>query len=271
MDGRSMLRLVRELLNEKSDSSFLNNRFTFDLLYIAAKEFNYRTGLLTATQSITTVANQTAYTLDGDFMALWLRDESNRLFIKFNDGTDDHFISFRPYWKTILHDQDTSIAVPAYFSLKDDDTLDSQISGAANADGTNSGGETTLSVATAKFADSTPGDIVHNTKATHDYHGIVTEVTSTTALKTAMFDEDGDYQDWADTDTFIIQPKGRMSLVLDPPCSADSKTITVYYLALPKPVYTDYGVYRFAYNYAEALCMYAAWLYKYREIGRAHV
>lgn len=49
------------------------------------------------------------------------------------------------------------------------------------------------------------------------------------------------------------------------PTFTGQQTITVNYLQKPTPVYSDYGSYRFAAGYEEALLKYAAWLYKYRD------
>lgn len=261
MDGKDLKRRVRQLLNEPSTSSFLDARTTYDFLYEAAKEWTIVSKCLRKTQSITTVADQQGYTLDGDFLGHYLKDDDRDFFIKYNDGDDDHFLDFKPY-QEIIYDNDTdSISVPSYWGITTDPTLDDQVTGTANADGDDIGGKSTLSVASAKFADVTTGDVIHNTTDASD--GIIVKVTSNTAINTCLFG--GTDNEWDTSDAFIIQPRGRLQLVLGPPPSTVSHTITVYALQNPAPVYSDYDVYPFAYDYAEALAKYAAWLYKYRD------
>lgn len=256
-----MARRVRILLNEPSTSAFLDSQTTYDFLFEAAKAWVVISKCLRKTQSISTVADQAAYTLDGDFIGNYLRDDDRDFFIKYNDGSDDHFLDFKPY-QEIIRDNDTdSITVPNYWGITTDPTLDSQIAVDASAAGVATGGKCTLTVATAAFADVTPGDIAHNTDDTSD--GVVVKYTSTTSIDVCLFG--GTANDITSADSFIIQPRGRLQLVLDPPPSTASHTITVYALQNPAPVYDDYSVYPFAFDYAEALSKYAAWLYKYRD------
>lgn len=50
------------------------------------------------------------------------------------------------------------------------------------------------------------------------------------------------------------------------PTFSGTQTVTVNFLQRPDPVYSDYGSYRFAAGYEEALIKYACWLYKYRDL-----
>jgi hypothetical protein len=109
------------------------------------------------------------------------------------------------------------------------------------------------------MTDITAGDVVHNTTDGSD--GVVISVAADLkSCTTALFG--GTANDWSSADAFIIQPRGRLKLILDPPPSTAAHTITVYALQKPAPVYSNYDVYPFSYDYAEALSKYAAWLYK---------
>ncbi|MEA2066549.1 MAG: hypothetical protein U9O65_05565 [Thermotogota bacterium] len=261
MDGKDLKRRVRQFLNEPSTSSFLDARTTYDFLYEAAKAWVIASKCLRKTQTITTVADQRAYTLDGDFLGHYLRDDDRDFFIKYNDGSNDYFLDFKTY-QEIIHDNNTdSQSIPDYWGITTDPTLDDQITGTASADGDATGGKARLTVASAKFADVTAGDVVHNTTDASD--GIIAKVVSTVALDVCLFG--GTDNEIDASDTFIIQPRGRLQLVFDPPPSTTSHTVTVYALQSPAPVYSDYDIYPFAYDYAEALAKYAAWLYKYRD------
>ena len=263
MDGKDLKRRVRNLLNEPSTSAFLDDRTTYDFLFEGAKAWTIISKCLRKTQNITTVAEQAAYTLDGDFLGHYLKDNDRDFFIKYNDGSDDHFLDFKPY-QEIIRDNDTdSQSIPDYWGITTDPTLDDQITGTASMAGDKTGGKSTLTVASAKFADVTVGDVVHNTTGVSD--GIIVKVVSAVALDTCLFGDATADEEWDLSDAFIIQPRGRLQLVLDPPPSTKDHTITVYALQNPAPVYSDYDIYPFAFDYAEALAKYAAWLYKYRD------
>lgn len=263
MDGKSLTRELRLILNEASDSSYMDNRLSYELLWQAAIEFVDRTNCLAATQSITTVASQTGYTLNADFIKLYLRNRDNNFYIKYNDGSADTFILYKDKQDVIYQNSTEATTVPSYFYIDDDATLNSQISSTASAAGAKTGGQCTLtdSSSSTRFANVSAGDIVHNT--TDGSSGYVISKTSNTALVTALFD--GTDNDWSLADAYVIQPQGRLRLVLSPPPSTASHTATVYYIQRPSPVFADYGVYRFSLQHLRAILHYAAWLYKYRD------
>lgn len=261
MDGKTLLYQVRNLINEASDSGFLNKRSTYDFLYKSAVEFVNRTNCLRTSQSITTVADQTDYTLNADFIKLFLKDTNHNLIIKYNDGSNNSFLTNTTYDKIQYQVSVSSVPIPSQFAVIDDSTLDSRISGTTTSAGAVAGGESTLTDTAADFSDVSPGDIVHNT--TDACSGIVLSKTSSTVLVTALFD--GTNDDWTSGDSYVIQPQGRLKIVIDPPPSTASHTITVEYIKRPEPVYSDYGVYRFPSQYANALICGAAWFYKYRD------
>lgn len=262
MDGKDLTRRVQNLLNEPSTSQFLDARTTYDFLYEGAKQWTIISKCLRKEQSITTVAEQQGYTLDGDFLGHYIRDDDNDFQLKYNDGTNDHFLDFKPYREIINDNNEDSVKIPSEWGITQDTTLDSQVSGAANATGAATGGKSTCAAATTLFTDVTPGDIVHNTTDGSD--GVVISVASDfKSISTCLFG--GTENDWSSSDSVIIQPRGRLKLLFDPLPSTASHTATVYALQKPAPVYSDYDVYPFSYDYAEALSKYAAWLYKMRD------
>ena len=260
MDGKNMVRMLRQLLNEPSSSTFLDDRTSYDYLYEAAKEWVRQTKCLTAEQEITTVAEQSGYTLNGDFLEMFLK-HNGKYYVKLNDGDVDYFISFKKYNDILYANQTDSVVIPSNFTITDDRTLDDIVTGAASAESTATGGKSKLTAATELFGDVTEGDIVHNTTDSSD--GPVVLVSSTKELYTCLFGGTNNY--WEKDDALIIQPRGRMKIVFNPPLSTADYTVTVYYLKKPIPVYSDYDVYPFAIDYAEALVKYAAWLYKYKD------
>lgn len=263
MDGKSLLRELRQILNEASDSSYMDAKLSYELLWQAAIEFTDRANCLAATQSISTVANQEAYTLNADFLKLYLKNRDNNFYTKYNTGTDSSFILFKDKASIIYQNSTASTTVPSYFYIEDEPTLNTQISSTTSLVGAKTGGQCTLTDTSSatRFANVHAGDVVHNT--TDGSVGYVLSKTSNTALVTALFD--GTDNDWTLADSYVIQPQGRLRLVLSPPPSTTSHTMTVYYIQRPTPVFSDYGIYRFSTQHLRAIIHYAAWLYKYRD------
>ncbi|KKM79167.1 hypothetical protein LCGC14_1352690, partial [marine sediment metagenome] len=99
------------------------------------------------------------------------------------------------------------------------------------------------------------------------FSGYVLEVSSETALITAMFeDADGSItKGWGSGDTFVIQPQGRKQLVIDPPPSTTGHTVTVYQIVKPLPVFADFRIFGFPEQYSMAAVYFAASIYKRRD------
>lgn len=260
MDGYTLLRELRILLGEPSNGSFLDDRTSYDCLYEAAKELCQRTRALTATQTITTVAEQTTYNLNPDFLSLYLSDNENDLIIKYNDGSSNTFLRHRSYDGIILGDNTTSQSVPNNYTIIDASGT-SQLTGTATSSSALSNGETTLTNTSANFINVAAGDYVHN--LTDGSHGIVVSKTSNTVLVCALFEGTNNY--WTSGDSYIITFNGRFAILLDPAPSTSGHTITIPYTQMPIPVYSPYKSYRFAPDYKEALIYYAAFKYKYRD------
>lgn len=263
MDGKWILRQLRGLLKEDEDSDFLTDFESYGYLYDAAVTFAAHTRCLKGTQSITTVADQKSYTLNADFTEMYLKNESNRFYLILNDGSYNTFITFKDYEDILYSDNDDSVPIPDNFTIQDVESLGDRITSTATSTGSNTAGECTLTDTTATFEDNVSiGDIVHNTTDGSD--GIVLSVVSDTELTTALLD--GTDNDWTSGDSYVIQPQGRLRIVIDPPPSTSGYTITVHYIKRPDPVYSDYGVYRFPSQYGSALVKYAGWLYKYSDM-----
>lgn len=241
----------------------MDTKTSYDYLYNAACEFIKRTACCTTTQSITTVASTADYNLNSNYMGLHLRNSNGQFFIEYNDGTTKTFPLFKPYEDIIYENNTTETASPSYFTVLDDSSNYSRITGTASAAGAASAGQCTLTdtSSSTKFSNANDGDVVHNT--TDGSVGVVLSKTSDTALVVALFD--GSANDWTQNDAYVIQPQNRYLLKASPIPSTASHTITVYYLERPTPVYSDYGIYRIPQEYKMALSFYAAWLYKYRD------
>lgn len=262
MDGSALLYAVRQTLNEISGSAFLDDRTTYEYLWKGAIEFVERTACLTTTQSITTVADQAAYTLDADYLNLYLKNRDDNYYIKYNDGSATTFPTYKSKHDIIYANSTGSVSVPYNFYIEDDTTVIARITSTTTAAGTaGSGGQTLLTDSTAPFANVSPGDVVNN--ITTSAVGYVLSKTSSSVLVTALFG--GSNSNYASGDSYVIQPQQRMRIVIDPPPSTASHTITVYYVQRPAPVFSSYGVYRFPSQDLQAIIFYAVWLYKYRD------
>ena len=262
MDGESLLYKVRQILSETSGSSWLDDRTTYDYLYEAAKGFVARTDCLTASQTITTVAEQSDYTLNADFLQLYLTNDSNQFYVKYYDSSAYTFITFREHGAIYYGNQTTSKSIPDHFTITDYQTTPSQVTGTCTSAGALSNGEAVLTDSTAAFTTYVSvGDTIHNT--TDSAHGVVIAVTSATAIRTAMFG--GTDNDWDSSDAYIIVPQGRLRLIVDPLSSTSGHYIYVPYVQCPVPVYSAYRQYRIPIRASEALASYAAWKYKYRD------
>ena len=359
MDGKNLLRRLRELLDEESTGTWLDDRTSYDYLWEGAKECSRRLKNLTNTQQIMTVENQANYTLNADFMKLFMMSRQNRFFIKYLAGNQSQFIYFndmediryrdsiRTYdinqstmtrnattfvdigqdfsdWETaagndaayriiVTHadgaqewafigdastttNTDDTITVytdkgltstgwngtsgtpsfykienvsaqliPSAFSVRAKDELYSQITGTATSAGDAAGGKALLTDTSGVFLTTdyaSPGDAIHNTTDGSD--GIVLSIESATTLYAALFG--GTDDEWDDSDAYVVQPQGRVELILDPPPSTSGHIIEINYVKIPAPVYDDYGVYPFRQHLNDAIIRYAAWLYKYRDV-----
>ncbi len=260
MDGWTLTRDVRELLNEASTSTFLDSKTTYDFLYEAACDLNARIKGLTNVQTITTVDGTNAYDLNNDFMGLYIKDSDGNLMLKLNNGTSDYWLKWTDYSSIYTANNSDEVAIPDSFTVKDA-SLASRITGTTTSDGAASNGECTLTDSTAPFTDVTVGDLVHNT--TDGSHGVVVALSSTSAVITALFD--GTNNDWSSSDAYIITPRGRYSIVLDPTPSTSGYSLYVPYIQKPDPVYSYYRSYRFPEVFRFALVKYACWLYKYKD------
>ena len=97
MDGKDLLRRLAHILDEDTDSSWLDERSSYDHLYEAALEWVDRTGCLTSTQTITTSASGQTYDLNPDFLRFSVRDNNEDYIIRISDGTTTQNLSQKRY------------------------------------------------------------------------------------------------------------------------------------------------------------------------------
>jgi hypothetical protein len=264
MDGNTLNFQLRQILNESSGATWLDTRTSYDYLYQAAIATAFKIKSPTTTQDITTVASQTNYALNADFLRMYLTDDQNRYYIKYYDGTSYYWLYWREYGAIVLGNRTTAVKIPDSFTIRDASAL-TVATGTATSAGTATNNECTLTDTAATFVTSKieAGDWIHNT--TDGAHGVVISVTDQTHLVCAIYG--GTTNDWSagGTDSYKITPQPRLELVFDPAPSTASHTVTVYYVQKPDPVYSDYRSYKLNPSLTPALVNYAAWLYKYRD------
>jgi hypothetical protein len=261
MDGSTLVIRLRNLLQERSDSDFLDDRTTYDYIYQAVTEFAKETGAVTGSQSITTVALQSAYDLYPEFIAPYLLDDDNNYFIKFYNGTDYTFVPYRDYDAIVYSNNTDSVDIPNNFTIRDKRTSETNLTGLATSTGTRTNAETALNDAAAPFGSVRVGDYCHNITDASD--GIVIAVTSSASINCTLFG--GTDDTFTVGDSYVIVPQPRKQLILDPPSKTSGYTATIEFIKRPDPVYSSYRSYPINPAHMPAILMYAAWLYKYRD------
>jgi hypothetical protein len=276
MDGITLLRELEQLLREiPSLAVWPNVKQAYDYLYQAAVATADKSGILTTTQTITTVADQANYRINPDFLRLYLTDNKGKFYIKYNDGTNDYFIYNTSMDAITLANQTTSVTIPSSFSIQRR-ALDSAITGTTTGEDysyfTSTSytvfgqtlGETELTDSGGGLTNVKVGDIVHNKSFPGVASGYVVATTSSSEVICALFG-DMDNMFFRSGDSYAINPQSCFELYLSPPPSTASHTITLYYVEKPDPIYSAYRMYPFPSGYSQVLVQYAAWLVKYRD------
>lgn len=262
-----MLERLEQILGEDENATWMNDKTSYYFLWEGAKRYVAKTNCLTSYQDITTVADQTNYTLDAKYMKLYLRDSSNRFYARYYDTSNYTFLVWKDYEDIVRANKVAStdaVEVPTHFSIRDKQSLYSQITGTATSAGAASGGECTLTDTAGLFTTTdyvSAGDTIHNTTDGSD--GVVLSVTDANNLQCALFG--GTDNEWGSSDAYVIQPQGRSEFILYPPPDDASDTVRVEYIERPEPVFSDYGMYRLPQQGLEAVIDYAAGKYKYRD------
>ena len=256
MDGKSLLAYGIEALGGVADSDI---KFFYDCLDAAASDFVRQTRCLTKETTITMVADQQAYTLPPDFLGLYVQNKTGRFVGKFYDGTDHSWPKLTSYEKLYLENETDSQTHPDTFAITDEQEKDSLTTGAATAEGENAHGEVVLTDFAASYlATVSSRDIIHNHDDQSD--GVVLSVTDDTHLKCALFN--GSDNDFSGGDSYTIIPAPRQRVVLDAPSQVSGYTLTLPYICMLSPVYSDFGFWRLPARTCRAICYEAAYLFK---------
>jgi hypothetical protein len=269
MDGSSLVYTLGQILREADNSTFLDERTSYNFLFKAAKDINQRVRYLTNEYSITTIESQGAYDLPADFMGTYYLNDRNEMVIKYTTSSaSTSFPTWRDYEKIGQVVNGSAQPIPGNFTIFPKMTLTGRITGTASATGALSYEETSLTDTStaATFASVSVGDSVHN--ITDGSSGIVVEKTSNTELITVLFGGTNNY--WTSGNSYAVIPQGIKSLLLSPSPSNAGDTVMVPYIQTPAPVYSSYRTYRLDTNYEMAIIYYAAWLYTVKDRDRTN-
>lgn len=266
MDGKWLLRAFLDALDEDVAEEFRGTdaRIAYQYLDNAAIEFVRMTRCLTSSVTIKTVAGQQAYDLPPDFIGLYLKDSQNRFFIRYFDG-NVYSKPLKTSYEKIFRDHETTAReIPTSFDIIDRQQAPETISGTASADGGRTGGLSVLQDGTKKFLTEDivyPRDMIHN--ETDDSNGIVISVTSEIQATTALFA--GKKDRWSKNDQYTIVRASGKQIFLNAPSATTGHEMTIPYVCMPSPVYSDYGFWRFPAWCCQAIVYEAAFQYENRE------
>jgi len=289
MDGKQLVRMVLDLLDEPVASElFADQRVIYQFLDAAAVTFARETGFVTNEAAITTVAGTQVYDLPPDFIGLFMKNRSGRYFIKYHDGTHYTWPIKSSYEKIFKSNLTTAKATPGRFCIREDavpdwdyyrlatealedlltegsdyivlDDMDRGIViGTADFDSQARAGDCVLTDSGKTFLTTRrvyPRDIVHN--LTDNSSGVVLHVMGDTTVVTALFG--GATNQWAQGDSYVIIPGSHHRLMLDAPTETAGHTMTIPYVCMPQPVFSDYMSWRFPPRVCVAMAHEAAFM-----------
>ena len=259
MDGKELVRAVLDNIDAQNAAAILDKKWRiYECLDEAAAIFLRETRLLHNRVTLTTVAGQQSYALPPDFIDLYLASgPSRRYFIKYNDTAMDSWPTLTSYEAIVRDNKTDAQNTPNTFCIRDRYDEDAAITGAATASGSLSRGQCTLTDSAKLFTTTNrvwPRYLIHN--ETDQSDGVVLSVTDATHLVTAL--AGGGKDAWTSGDAYRIQPSSDMEIYLDAPSEQSGHTMTVEYVCMPSPVYSDYGVWRFPHRVCRAIASGAA-------------
>ena len=266
MDGKQLRRALLDALDEETANKLFNTdeRVLYSELDWAACEYVRQMKCLHAACTITTVAAQQAYDLPPDFLGLYMKNARDLFFIKYSDGDSISWPVIRPYESIFMANLTDDAEVPDSAAIIDKATAPEKLSGTTTSAGAKTNGEAILTNSAALFLTTGlvyPRDIVHD--ITDGSDGIVLSVTDATHLVAALFD--GKTNGFGSGDSYVITRANARQLYLSAPSATAGHTITVPYLCMPNPVYSDYGRWRFDDVACRAIAHEAAFQYENRK------
>jgi len=255
MDGKTLYNYAAKAMGGIADE---DKKFFYDCLDAAALDFVRQTRILTAIADITTVEDQQVYDLPAGYIEPYLKDRPGRFVAKYNDGTYDYWPRITSFEKLYRANYEDSKDIPGRFAIRDKPTGESEVTGTATSAGATLAGRCILTNTEAAFETTAEvRDIIHNT--TDESDGVVLSITDDTHLVCALFG--GTDNDWTSSDAYVITPAANYQVYLDAPSATADQTLSVPYLSMPSPVYSDYDTWRFSPMSCRAICYEAGWLF----------
>ena len=266
MDGKTLTNLMLDALDapQKDELFHTGERTLYQYLDRAAVDFCRETRCLTKTVVLTTVAGQQSYDLPADFIELYLKNRNDRFTVKYYDGADYYWPLATSFDRIFRGNLTESQANPTRFAIVDKLAQPTLITGNTTAAGARTAGQCILTDAGKAFLTTDidyPRDVVHNTTDNSD--GLVLSVTDATHLVVALFQ--GQRNAFRNGDGYVIQRAAAKQLSLDAPPSTSGHTITVPYICMPDPVFSDYGFWRLPAAHCHGIACEAAFLFQNRE------
>ena len=263
MDGRSLIQqTVDALARPELDIMVLGEKKLYDRLDEASSSWARITGSIFNEVALTTIASQQAYDLPPDFIRPHVKDGARRIVGRYVTSDDStYWLEKTSYEKVFRKNATEAQDVPGSFAIIQKPAAAARVTGTATTAHTVTAGEVTLEDAAASFTDSVRvRDIVHN--SARRTSGIVLAVTDDQHITCAMFPQGQGA--WRQDDSYVIQPASRLQLVFDAPPANGDDVLTLPYVSLPRPVFSDYGWPGLSSDAARAITSEAAYLYQVR-------
>ena len=289
MDGKQLTRIMLDFLDEElADSLFAKERLLYVYLDAAASRFARETLSLKSTATITTVADQQTYSLPPDFIGLYMKNSRGRYFAKYYDGSNYSWPLKSTYEKIFKRNLSTAKTAPSRFCFVDSDhpvwdwdkitteagdiltteagdhlvleSLDrGLITGTAGSTSQTSAGDCTLYDSSKTFSSTVyPRDTVHNTN--DESTGVVIKTIDDHHIITALFG--GAQNFWTEDDQYTVIPTVTKQIMLDAPSESSGHTITVPYICMPAPMFSEHCYWRFPPQTCMSIAQEAAFMYE---------
>lgn len=265
MDGKKLTRLFLDAVGEEEAlDQYADHRRIYESLDWSAALFIRETGVLHTSVEITTVVDQQEYDIPPDYIRTYMKNRKGRYFAKYYDGSNYFWPVLTSHEKIYKSNYTDSRENPNRFAIVDKADKSELITSTATAAGAAANGECTLTDTTKDFTDTDlvyPRDIIHN--STDGSDGYVLEVLSATQLKVALFD--GTDNDITLGDSYRIQPAAQYALVLEAPSSTAGHVLTLPYVCMPSPVFSELMWWRLNPRSCRAIAWGAAAMFKQPE------
>lgn len=247
-------RLTEEFLDaidtKELSEGFITQKRAYECLDLAAAIYVRETRSLHKTINITTVAEQQEYPLPPDFIDLYMRDNNDKIFLRYTNGDGEvSWPVMAPEEHIYRLDYSEPAENPACFAIVNNENEPALITGAADVAGAAVTGRCILQDNDRLFLTTHrvwPRDLIYN--HTDESWGYVLGVIDATHLYTALFS--GTNNDWTGADTYTIIPGYKQLLKLDAPSLTAGHTIAVPYVSMPAPVFWELG----SWNFPERVC-----------------